>query len=88
MSSYSVRPATARDAKAIAQIHVTTWQAAYKDLIPEDYLSKMTLEKRLAYWSVAIEYSEPQLLVATDGDTRSHRRPVTPRTRRPGGRRR
>ena len=68
MSSYSVRPATARDAKAIAQIHVTTWEAAYKDLIPEDYLSQMTLEKRLAYWSEAIEYSEPQLLVATEGD--------------------
>ena len=68
MSSYSVRPATARDAKAIAQIHVTTWQAAYKDLIPEDYLGQMTLEKRLAYWSEAIEYSEPQLLVATEGD--------------------
>ena len=68
MSSYSVRPATAHDAKAIAQIHVTTWEAAYKDLIPEDYLSKMTLEKRLAYWSEAIEYSEPQLLVATEGD--------------------
>lgn len=68
MSSYSVRPATARDAKAIAEIHVATWQAAYKDLMPEDYLNQMTLEKRQAYWREAIEYSEPQLLVATDGD--------------------
>ncbi len=68
MSSYSVRPATARDAKAIAEIHVATWQAAYRDVMPEDYLNKMTLEKRQAYWSEAIEYSEPQLLVATDGD--------------------
>ena len=68
MSSYTVRPATARDAKAIAQIHVTTWQAAYKGLMPDDYLGKMTLEKRLAYWSEAIEYSEPQLLVAHEGD--------------------
>ena len=68
MSSYTVRPATARDAKAIAQIHVATWQAAYKGLMPDDYLGKMTLEKRLAYWSEAIEYSEPQLLVAQEGD--------------------
>jgi GNAT superfamily N-acetyltransferase len=68
MSSYSVRPATARDAKAIAEIHVATWQAAYKDLMPEDYLNQMTVEKRQAYWREAIEYSEPQLLVATDGD--------------------
>lgn len=68
MSSYLVRPATVRDAKAIAEIHVATWQAAYKDLMPEDYLNTMTLEKRQSYWREAIEYSEPQLLVATDGD--------------------
>ena len=68
MSSYSVRPATARDARAIAQIHVETWLAAYRELMPDDYLKKMTLEKRETYWSEAIEYSEPQLLVAVVGD--------------------
>ena len=68
MSSYLVRPASARDAKAIADIHVATWQAAYKDLMPGDFLGAMTVEKRQAYWREAIEYSEPQLLVAVDGD--------------------
>ena len=68
MSSYSVRHATPRDAKAIADIHVATWQAAYKDLMPEEYLAKISVEKRLAYWKEAIEFSEPQLLVATDGE--------------------
>ncbi|MFC5519564.1 GNAT family N-acetyltransferase [Polaromonas jejuensis] len=68
MSSYSVRPATARDAKAIAEIHVATWQAAYKDVMPQDYLNKVTVEKRQAYWREAIEYSEPQVLVATQDD--------------------
>lgn len=69
MHSYAVRPATARDAKAIAEIHVATWQAAYADLMPADHLKAMTLDKRLAYWREAIEFSEPQLLVATDGDS-------------------
>ncbi len=68
MSSYSVRHAAPRDAKAIAEIHVATWQAAYTDLMPEEHLKKMTLEKRQAYWREAIEYSEPQLLVATEND--------------------
>jgi GNAT superfamily N-acetyltransferase len=68
MSSYSVRPATARDAKAIAEVHVATWQTAYKNLMPADYLGQITVEKRQAYWREAIEFSEPQLLVATDGD--------------------
>lgn len=66
MSSYFVRSASARDAKAIAEIHVATWQSAYKDLMPEDFLKAMTIEKRQAYWREAIEYSEPQLLVALD----------------------
>ncbi|MDB5891662.1 MAG: family N-acetyltransferase [Polaromonas sp.] len=68
LSSYVVRPATARDAKAVAEIHVATWHAAYKDLMPAEYLRSMTQEKRQAYWREAIEYSEPQLLVATEGD--------------------
>lgn len=67
MSSYSVRPAVARDARAIAEIHVATWHAAYKDLLPADYLASMTVDKRQAYWREAIEYAEPQVLVATQG---------------------
>ena len=68
MSSYLVRPAIARDAQAIAEIHVATWQATYTNLMPEDYLKSMTVEKRLAYWREAIEFSEPQILVATEDD--------------------
>ena len=68
MPSYSVRPAIARDAKAIAEIHVATWQAAYEGVMPDDYLKTMTVEKRLAYWREAIEFSDPQILVAAESD--------------------
>ena len=68
MSSYTVRPASPREAKAIAEIHVATWQAAYEDFMPADYLKSMTVEKRQSYWREAIEYSEPQLLVALEAD--------------------
>jgi ribosomal protein S18 acetylase RimI-like enzyme len=68
MSSYTVRPASARDANAIAEIHVATWQATYEDLMPAEYLKSMTVEKRQSYWREAIEYSEPQLLVAVEGE--------------------
>ena len=68
MLSYSVRPAIARDAKAIAEIHVATWQATYEGVMPNDYLKSMTVEKRLAYWREAIEFSDPQILVATESD--------------------
>ncbi len=68
MPSYTVRPAAPRDAKAIADIHVATWQAAYQCVIPDDFLKAMTVEKRLAYWREAIEFSDPQILVAVDAD--------------------
>jgi ribosomal protein S18 acetylase RimI-like enzyme len=68
MSSYLVRPATIRDAKAIAQIHVTAAQAAYKGLLPDDQNHPPSVEKRQAYWREAIEYSEPQVQVVTKND--------------------
>jgi ribosomal protein S18 acetylase RimI-like enzyme len=68
MSSYLVRPASAKDAKAIAEIHVATWQAAYAGLMPAEFLASISVEKRLAFWREAIEFSEPQLMVATEED--------------------
>jgi ribosomal protein S18 acetylase RimI-like enzyme len=67
-TSYSCRPATLRDAKAIAEIHVNAWDRAYKGILPDEYLRSMSVEKRQAFWREAIEYSEPQVVVATDAD--------------------
>ena len=69
MSSFQVRPATLRDAKAIAQIHTASATEAYRGLVPDDQLKSMSsVEKRQAYWREAIEYCEPQVQVAIDGD--------------------
>ncbi|MCZ2406677.1 MAG: GNAT family N-acetyltransferase [Burkholderiales bacterium] len=68
MSSIQVRPATLRDAKAIAQIHAAAAQAAYKGLVPDEQLKSFSVEKRQAYWREAIEYCEPQVQVAVEDD--------------------
>jgi len=68
MSNYSVRPATLRDAKTIAEIHVSTWQTAYEGIFPETDLAGIQLDKRLALWREAIEFSEPQVHVVVDED--------------------
>ena len=69
MSSIQVRPATLRDAKAIAQIHTASAMEAYRGLVPDDQLKSMSsVEKRQAYWREAIEFCEPQVQVAIDGD--------------------
>jgi len=68
MSSYLVRAATVRDAKTIARVHVTTAQAAYRELLAQDQLLDASLEQRQAFWREAIEYSEPQVQVVMGGD--------------------
>ena len=68
MSRYQVRPATLRDAKAIAQVHVASTQAAFKGLVPDEYLKSISLEKSQSYWREAVDLCEPQVLVATKDD--------------------
>lgn len=69
MSSIHVRPATLEDALTIAQIHTTAVQEAYTGLLPKEQLAAMPVEKRHAFWRDAIEFAEPQVQVAVDGDT-------------------
>lgn len=69
MSVFNLRPASLRDAKAISEIHVESVKAAYEGLLPDAQLKTITPDKRQSYWREAIEYSEPQVHVAMDGDT-------------------
>jgi GNAT superfamily N-acetyltransferase len=46
----SVRAATVRDAAELAAIHVRSWQAAYKGLLPQDYLDKLDVSDRVEGW--------------------------------------
>ncbi len=64
-----VRPATLRDAKAITELHNATVCAAFKSATPNAPVPVAALEKNLAHWREAIEYAEPQVQVAVDGDT-------------------
>jgi len=63
-TSIQVRPATLRDAKAIAEIHVAAWQDAYKGLLPDAALDALSVQKRQAFWREAIDLCEPQVMVA------------------------
>ena len=65
-----VRPATQRDAKAIAEVQARSSQAAFNALFPGETVPQAsTPEKSQAYWREAIEYSEPQVLVAVQKTT-------------------
>ncbi len=45
-----VRPATPSDAQAIAEIHVRTWQSAYKGLLPDASLAGLSVADRFRLW--------------------------------------
>jgi ribosomal protein S18 acetylase RimI-like enzyme len=46
----TIRNATAEDAASIADIHVRTWQSAYRGLLPDDALDAITPEQRHPMW--------------------------------------
>ena len=46
----NIRPATPTDAGTIAGVHVATWQAAYRGLIPHSVLDALDVESRAAFW--------------------------------------
>jgi GNAT superfamily N-acetyltransferase len=68
MSNIEVRVATMRDAKVIAEVHANSGQAAFKALFPGEKSPVISVEKSQAYWREAIEFSDPQVFVATDDD--------------------
>jgi RimJ/RimL family protein N-acetyltransferase len=47
---FIVRPATGADALAIATVHVRSWQAAYRGLLPQSYLDELDPRNRLEGW--------------------------------------
>jgi ribosomal protein S18 acetylase RimI-like enzyme len=59
-----IRPALPGDARAIAEVHVQSWQSAYRDLLPQAFLDALSVEKRQAMWAESLAKKKPSLLVA------------------------
>jgi len=45
-----IRIASAEDSLAIAQVHVETWQDAYKGIVSNKFLADIRVERRAARW--------------------------------------
>ena len=61
MTQARVRLATADDAAAIAAVHVGSWQATYRGLVPDAILDGLSLERRVASWRETIEREAREL---------------------------
>ncbi|HEY9239615.1 MAG TPA: GNAT family N-acetyltransferase [Burkholderiaceae bacterium] len=63
-----IEPAAADDARAVAQVQVDAWRAAYVGIVPDAYLAAMSVDEREAMWREAITAGQPELLVARLAD--------------------
>jgi GNAT superfamily N-acetyltransferase len=64
----TIRPATVDDAEAIAQLHVRSWQVAYRGLVSDDYLDAIDWRERAALWRDLADAGSPvRTAVVVDG---------------------
>ena len=63
-----IREAMVQDAEAIATIHVDSWQAAYRGILPEAYLANLAVTQRSEAWRKSIVAGKPRVLVAQADD--------------------
>ena len=62
-----IRAARPDDALGVAQVHVRSWQAAYKGLLPTDYLDSLRAEDRASRYDFsATDPTAPFTLVAVE----------------------
>lgn len=61
-----IQRATADDCRAIAEVHVASWQAAYAQFLPADFLASLSVEERESMWQRAVAGGVTRLLCAKD----------------------
>jgi GNAT superfamily N-acetyltransferase len=65
-----LRRAEPEDALAVASLHVRSWQAAYRGLLPDEYLDALCAEDRVGAFDFSHRSPEkPHTILAVDGST-------------------
>jgi len=64
-----IRTAVAADARGIAEVHVRSWQAAYRGQIPAAVLAALSVDARAKWWEQTLGNPANRVLVA-DADPR------------------
>ena len=67
LDRFLIRHASGRDAARIAGIHVRSWQAAYRGLVPDEVLDALDPVHRAMVWKGLLGTSEETVLVAMRG---------------------
>ena len=68
MISPTLRLANPSDAYGLAEMHVATWQVAYRGLLPDDFLDGLTVVARAERWLQILTDSPRQIWLASDDE--------------------
>jgi ribosomal protein S18 acetylase RimI-like enzyme len=65
-----IRAAELNDAPALAEVHVRTWQHAYRGKLPDNLLDRLSVERRTEQWREWLKQPQPgtSVSVAIEGD--------------------
>lgn len=61
---FNLRTAIQSDVSEIAQIHVSSWNSAFKMLMPEGYINCFTVSSRVKEWQGVIKTNTESVVVA------------------------
>jgi GNAT superfamily N-acetyltransferase len=62
-----LRPAESGDEMGVARVHIRSWQAAYRKLLPDDYLEQLRPEDRAQKYTFGNPHPfQPHTIVAVD----------------------
>jgi len=64
----NIRPATVADAPDIAEIHIRSWEAAYKDIIPADYMQEKFAIRPARWLQTLAEESDTHYVIQAEGN--------------------
>ena len=67
MSSVEVRYAVLADAPAVANLHLIASRTLHEGVVPDAHWQATPPAKRVSFWKEAIEFGEPQVMVAEQG---------------------
>jgi GNAT superfamily N-acetyltransferase len=54
-----IRSARPEDARPVAEVHVASWRHAYRGLLPDDYLERLSVDDQEAMWLEAFADPDP-----------------------------
>src|SRR5215813_12330438 len=64
-----IRPADTSDADAIAKVHVDSWRAAYRGLMPHHILDQLDVSKRALFWRKVLNVPDSNVFVFVADDS-------------------